>query len=556
MYPPRAPIAACAVLGIAALACAPAGPGPSAPARGAAGGTYDDLVALFRDWRAFEQPPMLDGAPDYTAATFARRRGELKAFQARLAAIDAAAWPIARQIDHEIVRAEMNGFDFNARVLRPWERDPAFYTTVWTDQSDTPAHEGPTHHGLVELWTYAFPLAPAEEARLARELAVIPPLLRQARGNLTGNARDLWVSGITTIKQQAAALVELDRKTAATGRELRAAIGAAGEATRGFVAWLEAQAPSKTGPSGVGKDAYTWSLKNVHLVPLTWDDEVAILSRELARAHTELRLEEQRNRKLPALVPAASPAEYEQRGNAAVTKLIAFIERNDIMPMRGYMDAALRAQVGQFVPEATRNFFSIAAHLEPMTLYTHFYHWWDLAQMRETPHDSPIRRGPLLYNIWDSRAEGTATAMEEMMLHAGLYDDNPRAREIVWIMLAQRAARGLGALRAHANELTMKQAATFQVQWTPRGWMREDLDLLGFEQQLYLRQPGYGTSYITGKFLLERLLASRSRALGNEFTMKRFFTELNDAGMIPVSLIAWQITGERHGQENNGVDSR
>jgi hypothetical protein len=556
MYPPRAPIAACAVLGIAALACAPAGPGPSAPARGAAGGTYDDLVALFRDWRAFEQPPMLDGAPDYTAATFARRRGELKAFQARLAAIDAAAWPIARQIDHEIVRAEMNGFDFNARVLRPWERDPAFYTTVWTDQSDTPAHEGPTHHGLVELWTYAFPLAPAEEARLARELAVIPPLLRQARGNLTGNARDLWVSGITTIKQQAAALVELDRKTAATGRELRAAIGAAGEATRGFVAWLEAQAPSKTGPSGVGKDAYTWSLKNVHLVPLTWDDEVAILSRELARAHTELRLEEQRNRKLPALVPAASPAEYEQRGNAAVTKLIAFIERNDIMPMRGYMDAALRAQVGQFVPEATRNFFSIAAHLEPMTLYTHFYHWWDLAQMRETPHDSPIRRGPLLYNIWDSRAEGTATAMEEMMLHAGLYDDNPRAREIVWIMLAQRAARGLGALRAHANELTMKQAATFQVQWTPRGWMREDLDLLGFEQQLYLRQPGYGTSYITGKFLLERLLASRSRALGNEFTMKRFFTELNDAGMIPVSLIAWQITGERDGQENNGVDSR
>jgi hypothetical protein len=542
------PVVACAVLGIAALACAPAGPSRGAPARVATGGTYDDLVALFRDWRAFEQPPVLDGAPDYTAATFARRHGELATLQARLAAIDAGAWPIARQIDHEIVRAEMNGFDFNARVLRSWERDPAFYTTVWTDQSDTPAHEGPTHHGLVELWTYAFPLSPAEEARLARELAVIPPLLRQARRNLTGNARDLWVSGVTTIKQQAAALVELDRKTAASGPGLRAAIRAAGEETRAFVGWLEAQAPSKTGPSGVGKDAYTWSLKNVHLVPLTWDDEVAILSRELARAHTGLRLEEQRNRTLPALVPAANPAEYEQRGNAAVTKLIAFLERNDIMAIRGYMDAALRAQIGQFVPEATRNFFSIAAHLEPMTLYTHFYHWWDLAQMRETPHDSPIRRGPLLYNIWDSRAEGMATAMEEMMLHAGLYDDNPRAREIVWIMLAQRAARGLGSLYAHANEFTMKQAATFQVQWTPRGWMREDLDLLGFEQQLYLRQPGYGTSYVTGKFLLERLLASRSRALGNEFTMKRFFAELDDAGMIPVSLIAWQVTGERGGR--------
>ncbi len=190
------------------------------------------------------------------------------------------------------------------------------------------------------------------------------------------------------------------------------------------------------------------------------------------------------------------------------------------------MDAALRAQIGEFVPEETRNFFAIASHLEPLTLYTHFYHWWDLAQMREDPHASPIRRGPLLYNIWDSRAEGMATAMEEMMLHAGLFDDNPRAREIVWIMLAQRAARGLGSLYAQANEFTMKQAADFHVKWTPRGWMREDLDLLGFEQHLYLRQPGYGTSYLTGKFLLERLFATRSHALGKEFTVKRFFTEL------------------------------
>ena len=28
-------------------------------------------------------------------------------------------------------------------------------------------------------------------------------------------------------------------------------------------------------------------------------------------------------------------------------------------------------------------------------------------------------------------------------------------------------------------------------------------ELLLFEQHLYLRQPGYGTSYITGKYLLE-----------------------------------------------------
>jgi uncharacterized protein (DUF885 family) len=149
----------------------------------------------------------------------------------------------------------------------------------------------------------------------------------------------------------------------------------------------------------------------------------------------------------------------------------------------------------------------------------------------------------LLYNIFDSRAEGLATGVEEMIMHAGLYDDNPRVREIVWIMVAQRAARGLGSLYAHANQFSLQQARDFHVEWTPRGWMREDLDLLGFEQLLYLRQPGYGTSYITGKYLIERLIADRSKQLGERFTLKAFFAELDGAGVIPVSLIRWQLTG-------------
>jgi uncharacterized protein (DUF885 family) len=137
-----------------------------------------------------------------------------------------------------------------------------------------------------------------------------------------------------------------------------------------------------------------------------------------------------------------------------------------------------------------------------------------------------------------------ATAMEEFMFHAGLYDDNPRAREVFWIMLAQRAARGLASLRAQANEIDMKEAKAFQVEWTPRGWMRPDLDLLGFEQQLYLRQPGYGTSYITGKYLLEELMKERSKQLGDAFSLRRYFEEVNEAGLIPVSLIREQLTNE------------
>ena len=36
------------------------------------------------------------------------------------------------------------------------------------------------------------------------------------------------------------------------------------------------------------------------------------------------------------------------------------------------MDPALRERLGSFVPLETRNFFAIARHYEPMTLFTHF----------------------------------------------------------------------------------------------------------------------------------------------------------------------------------------
>ena len=507
-------------------------------------GSYQDLVALFTEWRAFEQPPDREGAPDYTAATFARRQLELKTYQQRLAAISPGSWPIEQQIDHQLLRAEMNGMDFYIRVLQPWARDPAFYTTIWTDQSDTPAHEGPTHHHLAELWAYEYPLSLTAQAKLAAELSIIPPLHEQAQLNLTGNARDLWVTGTGSMQKQVEALDALAEKTATSGTELRQAIRAAREATVRFVGWLGQQAPSKNGPSGIGKENYSWSLRNVHLIPMTWDEEVAVLKSELARAHASLKLEEERNRALPPLPMIATPEEYQLRANEAVTKFIAFLSDRDMFPMRDYMDPALRAQMGEYVPIEQRNFFAIATHYEPLTLYTHFYHWWDLAQMRDDPHESPLRRGALLYNIWDNRAEGMATAMEEFMLHAGLFDDSPRTREIVWIMLAQRAARGLASLYVHANLFDIQQAKAFQVKWTPRGWMRPDLDLLGFEQQLYLRQPGYGSSYVTGKYLLENLMKDYADKLGAQFTLRRYFEDVNRAGMIPVSLIRWQLTGQ------------
>lgn len=508
---------------------------------------YDDLLTLFADWRAFESPPLLDGAPDYTAAGFAARHDDFVALRARLQSFDIAEWPIPQQVDWHLVRAEMNGYDFNRRILQPWVRDPAFYNTIWTYRSDVPAHEGPTHHALVELWTYDFPLSDAEQRRLARELAVIPPLMKQAQSNLKGNARDLWITGIRDIRQQRAGLDEIAEKVGdAASDELLDIIAASKTATDELIAWLEAQADSKTGPSGLGKDNYTWYQQNVHLVPLTWEDEVRLLKRELDRAWSSLKLEEQRNRDLPPMVAASTPDEYDRMANDAIERIMKFLKDKDIVTITDYMKPALQERTGSFVPEETRNFFWIAAHYDPAPLFTHFYHWFELARMDREPHESPIRQGALLYNIFDSRNEGTATAVEEIFMHAGLYDDSPRSRELVWIMLAQRAARGLGSLYAHANEMTMEEAGAVHTNWTPRGWMKTEKELLIFEQHLYLRQPGYGTSYVTGKYLLERTLADYAKQLeerGEEFQLKNFFDRLNAIDSIPISLGRWEMTG-------------
>lgn len=512
-----------------------------------ASNSYDDLVSLFKDWRTFEKPPVRDGAPDYTAETFNKRWPEFQQLQQQLIAIDTTGWPIAEKVDWMIVWAEMNGYDFNHNVLQPWVRDPAFYKSLWTARSDVPAHEGPTHHMTTEIWTYEFPVSGSERDRLLGDLKVIPPLNEQAKKNLTGNARDLWVAGIRDIRTQSEDLKDvLDRPGISDDAEIVEAINAAIASTDDLAAWLEQEADKKTGPSGIGKDNYTWYMQNVHLVPLSWSDEVMILKNELASAWSALKLEEHANRDLPEIDDADSPEEFDQLAEESAQSLLNFLRDNDIVTVKDYFEPALYEHLGSYIPAEKRNFFRITQHHDPRPLYSHFYHWWELARMDTEPHKSEIRRGPLLYNIFDSRNEGMATGVEEMFMHAGLYEDSPRTREIVYIMIAQRAARGLGSLYAHANMMTMEEAGGIHSNYTPRGWMKTEKELLIFEQHLYLRQPGYGTSYITGKYQLENAMAEFARLKeeqGEPFQVKEFFDGMNSIGNIPTSLGRWQLTG-------------
>ena len=510
---------------------------------------FNLLESLFTQWRTFEVAPLHNLAPDYRKNTFEKRHAKWAQFKTQLLAFDKSQWTVAQQVDWFVMLAEINGYEFNETVLKPWQRDPAFYKQVWTYKSDVPAHEGPTPHYVTELWRYSFPISASEQIKLTKDLSRIKPFHIQAKENLIGNAKELWIAGIRDIQIQQQDLLDIrpQIETTANAALIETHLQAI-HSTEQFIEWLQQQSTTKTGPSGLGIEHYSWYQKHVHLLSMTWKDEERLLRRELDRAWSMLKLEEQRNIGLPPLVSVKNSEEYDQLANRSAEFFLKFLDEKNIVTVADYFKLALYERLGNFVPEGTRHFFYIGSHLDPTPLYSHFYHWFELAIMENDPSPRAIRKNALLYNIFDSRNEGTATAVEEIFMHAGLYDHNPRAREIVWIMLAQRAARGLGSLYAHANQMTMQQAGEIHMNYTPRGWMKTEPDLLIFEQHLYLRQPGYGTSYITGKALLDTAMAQKAKLdeeQGRDFVLKSFFDQLNSIGGIPITLGTWELTGSK-----------
>ncbi len=531
---------------------------PQAGTAQSAGSTspYDDLVTLFQQWRAFSLP-LNTAVPDYGPAAVAARVAALSGWRQRLSSIGTGAWTAQQQDDARLVRAEMNGLDFDLRVLTPWARDPAFYAVVWGQRTDVPLREGPQAVPEIALYQYTYPLNATAAADLTAKLRIVPPLLAQAKANLRdSNARDLWVYGTQELRNQAATLSQLQAGTltiSTVGRtqehvgldgapaELKTTVADAKQATEDLVHWLDAAAPSKTGPSGVGRENYTWYEQNVHLVPYTWEQQVTLLRRELERAQASLALEQQHNRNLPPLEPAPDAVAFNTMAQQRITKYLTFLVEQQIIPDKPYLNEVVRKELlGSYAPAGKRPFFTNMTLREPMLLLAHDIHWVELGRMRDEPNPSPIRRVASESNIFDTRSEGFATAFEELLLHAGLYDDNPRAKELVWDMLANRAARGLAALYVQDNQTTLEQAGQFHGKWTPGRFATPGDTLTTFEQSLYLRQPGYGTSYIVGKVQLDRLLAEwreQQEQAHQPFVLRDFMERFNAVGIVPLTLI-------------------
>jgi hypothetical protein len=538
-------------LSVVFLVSSPAAAGALVEAAGD-GAVFADFA---QQWRMLPTPRVKNCVGDYGAPAMAEKAMELGAFKRKLAALDRTTWPMAQVTDARLIEAETNGMDFDLRVLRPWARDPSFYATVFGEQSDVPAHEGASAQPIIDLFRYRYPLSQADQEQLTCLIGGIPTLLGEARTNLKGSrAHDLWAYGSRAFREQAEALQQLEAGTLrmrtlhgtvvgslnGVSGPLRAAVASARVATAAFREWVAAEAPLRIGPSGIGKTEYDWYEKNVHLVPYDWDAQVVLLTRELERAHAQLRLEEFRNRDRPQLEPVTNPDAFAAFARQRMRRLADFLINGGLVSDKPAYRDALMQQVSDYPGNWQHNFFLNTLVREPLGLYSHSYHWVELARLEDETPPTPTRRVAPLYNIFDTRSEGLATAMEEILMHAGLYDDLPRGREIVWVMLANRAARGLASLRVQANEMTLAQAGRFHAEWTPRGWSEPRSDLVAFEQLLYLRQPGYGTSYIVGKLQFDRLLADVAHAnelRGEPFAFPQFFRAVANEGILPFALI-------------------
>ena len=206
--------------------------------------------------------------------------------------------------------------------------------TIFPDQSDVPEHEGPSASRSSICTSSAIRYRkPIRRSSMPHRRGACITRTSQDQSQGQYGARSVGVRhrGFPRTKQNAVLILKRVRcrcerwkersrriSKARTIARRRRAQGA--QATDEFRQWLEAEAPSKRGPSGVGKENYDWYMKHVHLVPYTWEQQVTLLRRELERARASLALEEFRNRKLPPLEPVANEAAVQCDGGCKTEK--------------------------------------------------------------------------------------------------------------------------------------------------------------------------------------------------------------------------------------------
>jgi len=515
---------------------------------------YSDLVTLFTEFRNFQQGgsgssrsysksgwflSSADDVPDFSATAMARKFRELGIYQARLNTIDSKFWPIANQVDYHLVRAEMNGYEFQHRVLSPWSRDPGFYNDVISRFSE-----------VTKL-----PLQKNAVASLRSRISSVPQILEMARENLdelSEIASDLGTLAVLSLGDTRTSYETLARGLTSHHPEVVADVELALTAIDDYIDWIETNKHKMTGKAGVGKENYNWLLKNVYLLPYTWDDVQTIVELEDNRVISFQRLEENRNRDVPVLRPVQSQLEYKASIEEAVNHILNFLRDEEIMTVQDflvpddYFDARLGGKgynLDEPWPDKHDYFFNFS-HREAVMENTHELVGHHFDRLRSERDDRPIRGGRRPYKISTARDEGLAFAFEELLMHAGYLDGrNRHGREIAYEQAAFRTVRALSDINMHGGDWSLAKATKFCIENAPHGELLGGSHHLWFELDTTLRGVGHHMLMVIGKVQFMKLMRDRANQLGDDFNLKDFLDDVYMSGQIPWSLIRWELTG-------------
>ena len=513
---------------------------------------YHSLIDLFEEFREYIKPKVINGLPDFTTAAMEKQYSCLKLLQERLRNIQISDWDIPKQVDYHVLRAEMNGVEFDHRVLKQWSRDPGFYNLTDGIYPRLLVHHSRSlsNWGLYEP---ELPLSIKDQEDFKIKLKAIPKLFDQAKFNLTDAVPELAEIAIRVKEKDIQLLEGFMKDFLNHHQELVPIVEEAIIATKDFRDWLIRKKSNMIGKVGIGKENYNWWMKNVHLIPYGWDEFYTMIHSEYNRAISFLKIEENKNKSKPEYYITSNADENISRQQDAALKLMKFLSDEEIISIPDQLEPLPLNQYPRvwgssaYKRPGHMGFFEQTNDREPMTNVAHvFFGHYYIGNRKiwyQKNDDRDIRGKIRLYDIHEARSEALAFGIEEWLMQAGLFDDRPRSREITYVWQAFRNARALSDLKMHSNEFSLEDGINFFSDNVPNSWAEKDDDAVWWDIEETLRAPGHSTNYIVGKNMIQQLMMERSKQLGSDFTIRKFFDEFMDGGIIPISLTRWELTG-------------
>ncbi len=505
---------------------------------------YDVLITMNEEILQLGRPTEVNGVPDLSPEAVAVQREALKDFRIRLLDMDTSEWTVPQQVDYLLVWSKMNAIVFNHRVMQPWSRDPLAYLYQFRaiPHADVPTTEDKSRALSAKLRAVPIMVDNAirnltQPAGELAELAIF--LLDNFDGVGQGEPyRDDPPQGTIGWFQDLCHRLEYRPDGQADENErLAVECRQAAAAAQRYRDWLADNRDSMQASAAIGTDNFNWYLKHVRLLPQTVEDLRGIGKREFHRYRFNYLLDRHVNAPLEELELTRSAEQHRQRTRQAEAETRKLVKDLRLFTIPDDMPDEFESDVF-WSPRAKtdRHFWEEIQFRNALNNHIHASipgHRFD-SRLRETLAN-PIRRT----HGESARAEGWATYLEETLIQAGIAKDNPRVRELFYAALIKRGSRFFAEIGMHTGTMTLEEANAYMMDWVP--YMEEDLgryDLVG-----YLRRPGLGSMYLLGKTQIEQLISERAFQLGDDFDLGEFHDDFLSRGIIPVTLIRWEMAG-------------